>query len=206
MTIIIIFLLRECSNQQNTNALIKEITNYSDTAKYYKSSSGNLIAYNKLLKVQNEQQLRTLISTNEQIRNEISSFKKIGSVTNIIQGTLIRDTIKMESNAIPCDFKPFELKKSTEHYLFKGILSPNDFIIDSIYVPNTINIIIGKRKVGFLKYEEQINVMNSNPYITTTNLSNISIQRKKKWWERGVIKFGAGVIIGYGASAKFGKN
>lgn len=198
--IAILFSIRECSNNKNVNDLIESISNYSDSAKYYKNKNGELVAYNSVLKVHNEEQLRAIVQTNEQIREEIKKFKDVKSVTVIKEKIYIHDTIELPPNVIPCDFKPFAIRKSNENYTFKGILSPKDFVIDSIYVPNKIGIIIGKRKVGFMKYEEQVTVTNSNPYITTTNLSNIQVKKEQKWWEKGWVKVGAGFALGYGLS------
>lgn len=201
LVIAIIFSIRECAHQKNTNELIENISTYSDSAKYYKGKHGEEIAYNKTLHVQNETQLKAFISTNEQIREEIKKFKSIKEVTIIKEHTEIHDTIKVPENAIPCDFKPFTLRKENKNYKFKGILSPTDFVIDSLYIPNEVAIIIGKRKIKFLKYEEQVTVNNSNPYIKTTNISNVSIQHEKKWWDYPLVKFGSGVLVGYGISA-----
>lgn len=194
--IVVVFFLRECQTQKNTNDLVHRISTYSDIAKHYKMANGNMLAYNKTLKLQNQKQLKALIATNEQIKDEIKKIKHLRDVTTIKQQTLIRDTIKIQPNSIPCDFTPFELRKDNKHYLFKGILSPTDFVIDTLSIPNEINVMIGRKKIGFMKYEEQVNVVNSNPYVTTTNLSNLSVQRDKKWHERGWVKFGAGVVGG----------
>jgi len=198
--IAVLFSFREYRNNQNMNDLIDKISNYSDSAKYYKNKNGDLVTYNSILKVQNEEQLRAIVQTNKQISEEIKKMKDVKSVTVIKEKVYIHDTIELPPNIIPCDFKPFSISKSNENYTFKGTLSPKDFVIDSIYVPNQIGIIIGKKKVGFMNYEERVTVTNSNPYITTTNLSNIQVKTEKKWWEKGWVKFGAGFALGYGLS------
>lgn len=198
--IAILFSIRECSHKKNVNELVSTIANYSDSAKYYKGKHGEVVAFNNVLRVQNEDQLRSLVSTNKQIRDEIKNFKSVGSVTVIKDKVFIHDTVKLPANIIPCDFKPFAIRKSNENYTFKGILSPQDFVIDSIYIPNNIGIVVGKRKTGFLKYEEQVTVTNSNPYITTTNLSNISVKSEKKWWEKTWVHVAGGFALGYGLS------
>lgn len=202
---IVFFTWRECSNQKRFDNLVDEIANYSDSAKYFKGKNGELIAYNNTLKVQNEDQLRSIVSTNEQIREEIKKFKSVREVTTIKEKVFIHDTVELPANVIPCDFKPFTIRKDNKNYTFKGILSQKDFVIDSLYIPNDINIIVGKRKVGFLKYEDQFTVSNSNPYITTTNLKNISVKTEKKWFEKGWVLFTGGAIVGFGTSLGLSK-
>src|SRR3990172_10601858 len=81
--IAIFFSFRECKHQKNVDELVNNISNYSDNAKYYKGKNGEVVAYNSVLKVQNEDQLRSLVSTNQQIRDEIKNFKSIKDVTVI---------------------------------------------------------------------------------------------------------------------------
>lgn len=200
LIVLAFFSIREMINQKNNDDLIDKISTYSDSARYYKGKNGEVVAFNNVLKVNNEEQLRSLLSTNEQIRDEIKKFKSLRDVTTIKTYTVIHDTIPIPANSIPCDFKPFPITKLDKNYTFKATLSKNDFVIDSLIIPNDISIIIGKRKVGFMKYEEQVTVKNSNPYVNTTNLSNISVKHEKKWWDRGIVKFGAGFVVGYGAS------
>lgn len=199
LIVAVIFSFRECSHKQDVNSLINDITNYSDSAKYYKGKNGEVTAYNKILEVQNEEQLRSVVSTNKQIAEEIKHFKTLRNVTTIKEVINIHDTIRFD-NIIPCDFKPFAIRKESEHYKFKGILSNKDLTIDSLTIPNTVSVIVGKRKVGFLKYEDQVNVLNSNPYVMTTNISNVSIKREKKWWERPLVTLGIGFVTGIGVS------
>jgi hypothetical protein len=200
LIVAILFSLRECVHQKNVDEMINDIATYSDSAKYYKGKHGEVIAYNSLLKVQNDDQLRAILSSNKQIADELKNFKSIKEVTTIKNNFYLHDTIKLPANSIPCDFKPFPLRKSNKDFTFKGTLSTKDFVIDSLFIPNETNIIIGKRKTGFLKYEEQVVVKNSNPYITTTNVSNVSVKYEKKWWEKGWVKVVGGFILGYGGA------
>jgi hypothetical protein len=196
--IILLFSIRECNNQKNVNNLINQISNYSDSAKYYKSVNGNLIAYNSILKVQNEKQLKSILENYQILKDEIKKIKKIQNVTNINHQTIIKDTVEIPKDSIPCDFNPFTIYKKNNYFQFKGILSKDNLIIDSLVIPNQMSIILGKRKIGFLKYEEQVNVINSNPHIIVTNLSNIQVEQNKEWWEKGWVKISAGLLIGYG--------
>lgn len=197
--IIIIFLLRECGNQLHINNLVKNISTYSDSSKHYKDKYGNVISYNKTLQFDNDKQLKNYLSKNDSLSLMLKNFKKVNTVSIIKEKIYIHDTIPITfETKIPCDFKPFDVVKDSirsknKPYYFRGTIFPDKFTIDSILIPNTQNIVIGLKKTGFLglRRENQINVLNSNSFIQTTNTGAYTIKQKPK-------RIGIGFSVGYG--------
>ena len=67
-------------------------------------------------------------------------------------------------------------------------------------IPNKQSVVIGEKKTGLLKREQQINIINSNPHITVTNAGAYTINTKKKWYQTALFQIGAGLAIGYGVA------
>lgn len=195
IAIIIIFFFRECSNQNDKNNLVNDISTYKDTAQFYSLKVNGIavdVAYNKSLQLENKNQLESIIKKNDTLAKLISKFKAVSSTTIINNITNISgDTIKL-ADSIPCDFKPFQVRRDSIYYHFLGTISPKYFSIDSLTIPNKQSIVIGKKKLGFLKgTEERAEIINSNPLIKTTNIESYVINKKKK-------RLGIGPSIGYG--------
>lgn len=201
LLIIFFFGFRECSHQKNENDLIENITNYKDSAQFYSLKVNGMavdVAYNKSLQLENKDQLESILKKNDTLSKLISKFKAISSTTIINNITNISgDTIKL-TDSIPCYFKAFKIRRDSIHYHFVGTISPKFFAIDSIIIPNKQSMVIGKKKLGFLKgTEERIEIVNSNPLIKTTNIENYIISKPKKWFQTDAFKISASLLGGY---------
>lgn len=192
------FVFRECQHKNETDKLVKNIATYSDSAKHYKSKYG-VIAYNQTLKFDNEKQLKAYLSTNDTIRELLKKFKKLNSVTVIKEKIYIHDTVPVyftKDNIIPCDFKPFQVKRDTTWYHFVGTIHRDKFTIDTILIPNKQTIAVGYKRINLFKKEQRVEVTNSNPFIQVSNVGGYVINDKKKWYQRPVVTFLVGVAAG----------
>lgn len=200
IVVVVLFFLREFQNQKLKDDLINDIARYKDSAQYYSIKINGMavdIAFNKSLQVKNKEQLEALIKKNDTLAKIVSKFRTINSTTIIKEVISIKhDTIKID-NQIPCDFKPFKVRKDSTYYNFVGTISPKFFSIDSLAIPNKQSVIIGRRKLGFLKgTEERVEIVNSNPLIKTTNIDNYIISKPKKWYQKKAFIFAAGMLTG----------
>lgn len=195
LVITFFFLFRECGHQRDKDNLVNDVANYKDSAKYYTIKVNGMeveVAQNKSLILENKKQFQSVIAKNDTLLKLVSKFKSISSGTIINNYTTIKgDTIKLKGDSIPCDFKAFKVRRDSAYYHFVGTISKKYFSIDTLYVPNKISIIIGRKKTGFLKHEERAEVVNSNPLVRTTNIGNYVVIPKKK-------RIGIGASIGYG--------
>ena len=198
--IIAVFLFaafREWRNGVNVDDLVSDIATYKDTATYYKTKNGAEVATNLTLKLQSEKQLRQIAGINDTVRQIMEKFKDLKAVTNITNQFFAgKDTIKIETK-IPCNFKPFKVRRSDSTYNFAGTIAPEYFSVDSIFVPNKISIVQGRKKIGFLKYDYSVDVVNSNPLMKTSNISDYRLVPKKKFYEKTWFHLLTGAGIGY---------
>ncbi len=193
---IIIMVIQECKHRMSEDNLVKEITSYSDSASSYKNKYGQQVFENKTLVFNTEKQMRAYLATNDTMRDLLSKFKKLTAVTVIKSTTTIHDTVPIPfETRIPCDFKPFVVRRDCTHYRFKGIIFPDKFMLDSIHIPNTQNIVLGETKKGFLGLRRELTakVLNSNPYVDVSNIGSFTNKVKKH-------RFGLGAYAGYGAT------
>jgi hypothetical protein len=100
-------------------------------------------------------------------------------------------------DSIPCPpfLRPFTL--SHEFYSIAGSVTNTKLNLDSIQIPNTQSVVIGTKKNGvFKKNEHIVTVQNSNPYMSTGNITSYTIKKKKKWYETTSFNIGLGFIGG----------
>ena len=176
--------------------MVNNVANYKDTARYYNFKVNGMeveVAYNKSLVLNNQKQFESVIAKNDTLLKLVKKFKSVQSGTIINNYTTINgDTIiYKKGDSIPCDFKAFKIRRDSVHYKFVGTIGKNFFSIDSLSIPNKIDLIIGRKKTGFLKAEERAEIINSNPLVKTTNIGNYVVVSKKK-------RFGIGASAGYG--------
>ena len=201
IAIILFFGFREWQSRKNADDLINDIANYKDSAQFYSLKVNGMevdVAFNKSLVLSNKDQLESIIKKNDTLAKLISKFKAISSTTIINNITNITgDTIKL-TDSIPCDFKAFKVRRDSIHYHFLGTISPKYFTIDSLTIPNKQSIVIGKKKLGFLKgTEERVEIVNSNPLIKTLNIESYVISKPKKWYNTDAFKISASLLGGY---------
>jgi hypothetical protein len=197
---ICLFLFRDCQHQKDIDNLVKNVATYSDSAKHYKSKYGT-IAFNQALQFQNEKQLKAYLSQNDTLKQLLKSFKKISSVTIIKEKVYIHDTVPIPfETKIPCDFKPFTVKRDCTNYHFKGTIFPDKFNIDEISIPNKQTVVLGEKKTGFMKKEYRVEITNSNPYIVTSNVGGYTVNPKKEWYQKPVVTFLIGTAVGSAAT------
>jgi hypothetical protein len=192
---VIALLFRECQHQKQVDDLVVSIADYKDTAYYYKGENGKIVAYNEALELQNEEQVKALLKKDEDFKMLLDGFKSInatGGVTTIFE--VKHDTIELH-DTIPCDFEPIAVTKTDSTYDFFGTIMPSDFIIDSLKVPNEMKFVVGEKKVGLFKKETRIEVVNTNPLITTTGITAYTVQEPKKGFLITLSAIG-GAIVG----------
>ena len=197
--LVIILLLREGCNQSSTNDLIKDVAEYKTEAKHYKGVNGAEISQNKALMLENQKQLKAVLSKNDTLAQLMEKYKDLKNVTIINNTTqIVNDSIAFDTLRIPCDFEPFQVNRDSSHYQFFGTIAPSYFKIDSLKIPDEQSILFGKRKMGFLKRPEYVvEVVHSNPLISTNNVGSYAIKEKRK---KVVISLGGA----WGFSPEFG--
>ena len=197
--VIVIFLFREGCNRMETNKLVADITSYKTESQAYKTKLGLEINTNRALALETQDQMKSLLASNDTMREWVKEFKKIKAGIAVRETTIIKEVAVPFDRNIPCDFKPFPAKKETKDFQFYATIANTGLTLDSLKVPNESKIIIGDKRKGFLnlKSELVVDVNNSNPYIKTSNISGFVYEPKKKWYEKMWVNFVIGVGVGY---------
>ena len=197
--LVIVLLFREGCNQRHTDKLISDISNYKTDAETYKTKLGLDISTNNALALETQEQVKTLMATNDTLKQWVSKFKEIKGGVIIKETTIIREVAVPFDKIIPCDFTPFPANKITKDFLFYTTVANTGLTIDSLKIPNESRIIIGDRREGFLKLKTSlvVDVNNSNPYIQTSNISGYIYEPKKKWYEKMWVNLAVGAGVGF---------
>jgi len=183
--ILVLFFLREGCTKRNNDKLISDIANYKTEATTYKTKLGLEVSSNKALILQTQDQMKALLSSNDTLKEWISKFKNIKGGVVIKETTIIKEVAVPFDKIIPCDFKPFKSNKIDKYFQFYSTIANTGLTIDSLKIPNESRIVIGERKDGFFKAKKMVvDVVNSSPYIVTSNISGFVYEPKKVWYER----------------------
>lgn len=184
--IILVFCVREGCNQRTTDNLVQNITTYKDSAKFEHLKNGALISTNTSLKLQSEEQVRIMASNiNDTVKEMLKKFKSLSNVTYVTNQFFTgKDTLKFETK-IPCNFKPFKVRREEpKSYRFVGTIGQDYFSIDSLAIPDSMSLVFGRKKQGFLKYDYAVDINHSNPLMKTTNIKDYKYDPQKKWYEK----------------------
>ena len=137
-----------------------------------------------------EKDLKQIIKTKDAaLQNALKTFKKP------VAAASIKTIVEIDTVFIPydktVDFEFSEtFKKDTKYYSINGVANQKGVDVLNVSIPNTQTLVIGKKKVGFLKYETTVDVINSNPLIKVDELEAFSFKSKPK-------RFGLGIFVGY---------
>ena len=188
LIVLCIYLWR--SKNQVKYTATNNIAALTDSLGHYKNKEGVWVAEKKLFQG-TEKDLRQVIkSKDKSFQKLLKSFKKPVAAATVKTVTQI-DTVFVPYET-KIDLPVFELpfSKVAKHYSIKGVSTNKGVGISEVSIPNTQNVVIGKKKIGWFKNEFRIEIENSNPLIMTTDLDGFSFRPKPK-------RFGLGVFVGY---------
>lgn len=195
---ILFAIVREGCNQKAQDKIVADIVTYKSEAQHYKDKYGQDVATNKALIIQTQEQMKTLLASNDTMKAWLKKFKKIASAAIIKETTTINNVPMPFETKIPCDFKPFRVRKKDKNYSFAGTISSDKFNLDSLSIPNEIKIVVGEKNKGFLglNKEYMIDAVNSNELMYVSNISAYTFKPEKKWYEKIWFHFAVGAGMG----------
>lgn len=158
---------------------VQEISNYKDTVVYYKAKNGRLIASNKSITVS----YVALMSTNQDLDKRIKNLKlkKPTSITFVTSEGRIDSILIPFRDTLPCDEFRIPIKIDSIYYGIYGAVTNKYLRLDSIIIPNKQEIIVGIKKNGlFKRNEEVVTITNSNPHVKTKGIQNYTIKQNRK--------------------------
>lgn len=95
-------------------------------------------------------------------------------------------------------FVPRHVEKKTDYYRFAGTVLKEGFRIDSLSIPDTLQLRFVEKKGGlFRPPTTHVQFFHSNPLITTTQANSLLYKppKKKRLLEKALL-VGAGILIG----------
>ena len=190
LTVFCFYLLR--TNKENKNTATNNIETLTDSISYYQNKQGLWVAEKKLFQG-TEKDLRQIINSKDKaFQKLIKSFKKPVAAAVVKTVTHVDTVFVPYENPSKFKLPVFELdfNSETKHYTIHGTSTEKGINILDISIPNTQSIVIGKKKIGWFKYEHRMEVVNSNPLIKTEDVDGFSFRPKPK-------RFGLGLFVGY---------
>jgi hypothetical protein len=142
IVLVLLLILREGCNSRNTDKLISDIANYKTESSVYKTKLGLEINTNKALALQTQDQMKSLLASNDTMREWVKEFKEIKGGVIVRETTIVREVAVPFDKLIPCDFKPFQAKKETKDFLFYTTIANTGLTIDSLKIPNEAKLLV----------------------------------------------------------------
>ena len=183
---IILWLMLISMGFMRTCSAPKRTVIYDPSAKYYKSKAGEIIAYNKSLEIQ----LKDLKKERADLMDEVNNLriKKPQTITRTVTKT-IYDTLWMTfETEIPCEDFTSEIVYMDEWIEIYGFVNQEGVMIESIYIPDTVTLVVGQHK-----RETIIAVKHANPNVTVPEVENYVIKKKRFAWK----EFTGGFVFGF---------
>jgi hypothetical protein len=194
--LVLALLFQSWRSQVREDNFVQKVITYSDLAQHYALKSGAQVATNTALSVSSQKQMNAFAaSINDTIAKIAKRFKTVQNITYATnQFYTGGDTIKLK-DSIPCNFAAKKVRHSDSTYTATGTISPTYFSIDSVYVPNKIGLVSGRKKIGFMKHDYGVDITNSNPKMYTSNITSYQFVPEKKWYERTIVHIFVGAAL-----------
>lgn len=210
--LIILLLWRGCGSTDNTKLstdLIMEA--YKGQSKIFSKSfnkQGQELSTQKQLVLQRDKKLEEELLKNsnlQQLNTQIKVASEI-KIKNILAtySNPKYDTLYKDGDTILVNICTFGTKfdKKDKWYSIYGSIEKEGVKFDSISFMDSLTINIGRsRQPGirgfFKKKDDVVEVIRANPYGKTIGMNNIHLEDKIPWYDKGVVKFTAGILAGF---------
>lgn len=172
---------RERKADANSYTSNMEVLN--DSISHYQNKEGKWVAERKAFQGEKKELEELLKTQGDQLVKALKKTKPT-TATKIVTETKIDTVFISYKVPVEIDFSsPFS--KKTKFYSINGLATSEGINIFNITIPNEQSVVVGKKKLGFLKYEYRAEVTNSNPLIQVTELAAFNFQERKKRFHFG---------------------
>jgi len=184
----------------------------SDTSHYFNTlidKQGNEYAEQEQVIATQKQAIKSGLIEKQELKDKniklLQSLVKITQAVEIIgkkanfindpEIIYITDTIKIDTQAFLR--VPISFKYSDKYLLMQGRVLTTGVIHDSIKIQNKGTLMLGYKKTGFMKRSPVVSYESSNPYFVTKSMSNVVIEEKRRFYEKGWFWGCVGVAGGF---------
>lgn len=195
IAVLCFFWFDSCQARKTAEQQSEDLANYKDTAMVYKARNGDLISYNKAIEISEKRFTALRDSMKKEFKN--LKIKNVTSRTEVITVYKFDTITERFTDTLPCaDFRK-EFNIDSLHYSLSGEITKRSISFNSVSIPNKQSITVGTKKNGLFKKNDYIVALqNSNPYMQVTGIQSYTFKPDIKWYQRGWVKFGAGVAVG----------
>jgi len=187
VAVIVWLLIQNGCNSHNATKVLSEAVNYPDTISNYKLKTGQLVATNKALLLQTDEQVRILTAKDKQLSELEKKFKSVYGAVQIKEVVrVVHDTIR---------FAEGKYRKDNDTIDFVAELNNGSLVIDTLSFTNIQSIVVGEKKTGLLSSQTTIDVVNSNKLISSNAIAGYVVH-ETKWYENSKTQFIAGCLVG----------
>lgn len=218
LAVILILSLRECRNNRQAVAdLTLDMDSVARQAVQIENARGQLVAENKQLQATNADQVKELtdsifalkkqdakrVKTVQEYARVIQKFETGGKMAPFLP--VPEDTATRTAGQVPAPCqdsnfvrvpRPFMYLDST--ITFRGRVTRVGVWLDSIRIENTLHYRTLVNKTGFLNLGRSttVQVLNTNPAITTLGVTSIVVPHRTNWWNRWGKPLAAAILAG----------
>ncbi len=196
MLVVILLMLDKC-NTKNFNI---NTANYEDSTRTYKNKYGEQVARNQVLVIKDFNNFSKLKSKDQSIielQNLVQRYKtdlKKASGIVYIKGETKIDTV-YKTQVLTRDSvgnPTYGFEDNNKWYKLRGRVNYDSTKIE-IDIHNEYLIILKNKREGLFRLTPVVDVINQNPYSSTTDVKSIKIDDKRKTSRGGI-----GFSFGYG--------
>jgi len=195
LIVLIMLGVDSCKNKSKMYEQATAINNYQDTILRYSDREGELVDYNKSLKLN----LKVALENVDGLKGDLKRLKlKKPKVIVKYKNTVRIDSVEVEHEIIlPCDEFSYAFNVDSSNYSITGLLTDKKLSFDRISIPNNQTFIVADKREKWYKSKQYVVVVdNSNPYVVSSGLQSYTITPRKKPHEKWYTKLGAGFVLG----------
>ena len=193
LAVVCFLLIKGCDQSNNLERFKTNAAVLKEDLSFTKSKLGQEIAGKSALEVTLKELKEGYWIPDDSLIDVSKGFKKVQSAT-IIKTKYKVDTVTIVYDSPSKEYFKREWSKITPHFTITGVSTNAYTRIDSLTLLNTQRLVIGTEK-GFFNNTLSVQVTNSNPYITTTELLTQSVTIPNK-------RFGVGFFAGIDITGK----
>ena len=200
LAVLLFLSVDKCSHEysqgiSNANAL-------TDTITHFTNRLGTQTASIAMLEFDNRQLKNVVLSKDRQLQALISEFSKVHTVVKYKTQTVL-DTVFVAYKQ-PLDSLPVFERAGTvsdKWYGFNYRTNNNGLIISDFTMQTETTILTGTKRKWFLGKETLIaDVINTNPYITVTDIKAAEVTITVPWYKKWYVWLAAGILGGFAAA------
>jgi len=193
IALVCFLLIKGCDQSKNLERFKTNAAVLKEDLSFTKSKLGQEIAGKSALEVTLKELKEGYWIKDDSLTDITRRFKKVQSAT-IIKTKYKVDTVTIVYDSPGNEYFKREWSKITPHFAITGVSTNAYTRIDSLTLLNTQRLVIGTEK-GFFNNQLSVQVTNSNPYVTTTELLTQSVTIPNK-------RFGVGFFAGIDITGK----